>query len=70
MQGNDTDCGVFICAYAKLYVTDRIPVFEQDQISELRNLIAWEILNGAIQKPQAKSRYGRAIKRRKIDEHF
>ena len=30
MQGNDTDCGVFICTYAKLYVTGRIQGFEQD----------------------------------------
>ena len=44
-QGNDTDCGVFVCTYAKYLAFNRTFDFGQDQIDEIRKSMASEIIN-------------------------
>lgn len=44
-EGNDLDCGVFVCLYAKNVVFDLNFKFNQGVITSSRQLIASEIIN-------------------------
>lgn len=44
-QGNDCDCGVFVCQFIKYLVQGKdIPQWKDEEIGLLRKVIAWEML--------------------------
>ncbi|CAF1091943.1 unnamed protein product, partial [Brachionus calyciflorus] len=49
-HGNDKDCGVFVCTYAKYYAFNRPFDFNQEQITEIRKSLANEIISFEIDK--------------------